>query len=228
MLQPIKEVPVIRKSNLFQIRLDSYLESKVCRAWESFVQKHQGYWDGYLLAVVNFDFEMNFIEIGVARYSWLIYSKTHDDLDIRSLFVSILFKTQDDYYVVLKNNHGKINIIGGVVEPGDLEGAEFHPEVCLKRELLEELKLDLNNQEHVLEYHMKYLKTPNPGRNYGIVYTGVLNFTKDELLQYFYNIKTDLDQEINKLLVLSGKEVLSLQLSDGDISYLVELIKFEL
>ena len=75
---------------------------------------------------------------------------------------------------------------------------------------------------------MKYLKTPNPGRNYGIVYTGVLNFTKDELLQYFYNIKTDLDQEINKLLVLSGKEVLSLQLSDDDISYLVELIKFEL
>lgn len=226
MLSIIKNVPVISRKIPFEIELDKKLLKKIQSNWDLFVKDNIGYWDGDLLAVTKFDLEKNRIELGKAKYSWLIYSKNHSDLDIRSLFVSILFKTLDNYYVIIKNIHGKINIIGGIVENSDLED-QFCPDICLCRELKEELNLNLYNKKYILDYQMKYLKTPNPGRNYGIVYIGVLKFTKEELLNYFSLIKNQLDQEVSELLLLSKEEVLALNLKDDDISYLKELMKFE-
>ena len=227
MLKKIRDVPVIKKIEPFQVQLDSDLKSKVERNWEEYLQKNGGYWDGDLLSVTYFDIDANILEIGKAKYSWLVYSRNHKDLDIRSLFVAILFKTLDDKYVVIKNNHNKINIIGGMVEERDLSSEGFHPDFCLQRELLEELNLDLYNRQHVFSYQMKYLKTPNPGRNYGIVYTGVLNFNPSELLKYFVDNQSKLDREVSELLLLDKEEVGNLDMTDNDISYLKELIDFE-
>ena len=74
---------------------------------------------------------------------------------------------------------------------------------------------------------MKYFKTPNPGRNYGIIYTGVLNFSSSELLKYFVDNKSKLDHEVSKLLLLDKEEVEGLNMNDNDISYLKELVDFE-
>ena len=138
-----------------------------------------------------------------------------------------MFQTLDDKYVVIKNNHDKVNIIGGMVEEKDLSGDEFHPDFCLQRELLEELNLDLYNRQHVCSYQMKYFKTSNPGRNYGIIYTGVLNFSSSELLKYFVDNKSKLDHEVSELLLLDKEEVEGLNMNDNDISYLKELVDFE-
>lgn len=227
MLKKIKEVPIIKNGTPFEIQLNSDLESKVEKNWEEFLEKREGYWDGELLSVTHFDVATNILEISKARYSWLIYSKNHNDLDIRSLFVAILFQTLDDKYVVIKNSYGKVNIIGGMVEEKDLSSDAFHPDFCLQRELLEELNLDLYNRQHVCSYQMKYLKTPNPGRNYGIVYTGVLNFSSSELLKYFVDNKSKLDYEVSELLLLDKEEVEGLDMNDNDISYLKELVDFE-
>lgn len=227
MLKKIRDVPVIKKGNPFEIHLNSDLKSKVERNWEEYLQKNGGYWDGDLLSVTHFDVATNILEIGKARYSWLIYSKNHNDLDIRSLFVAILFKTVDNKYVIIKNNHNKINIIGGMVEEKDLSSEGFHPDFCLQRELLEELNLDLYNGQHVCSYQMKYLKTPNPGRNYGIVYTGVLNFSSSELLKYFVDNKSKLDHQVSELLLLDKEEIEGLNMNDNDVSYLKELVDFE-
>ena len=229
MLKKIREFPVIKKKKPFEIQLTSDLESKVEKNWKEFLKKHDGYWDGELLSVTHFDVDANIFVVGKAKYSWLIYSQNHEDLDIRSLFVAILFKTLDDKYVIIKNNHDIINIIGGMVEEKDLSNDKFHPAFCLQRELLEELNLDLYNRQHVCSYQMKYLNTPNPGRNYGIVYTGVLNFTSSEFLKYFIDNKSKLDHEISKLLLLDSEEVKSLDLSGNHAPalYVKELMDFE-
>ena len=155
MLKKIRDVPVIKKIEPFQVQLDSDLKSKVERNWEEYLQKNGGYWDGDLLSVTYFDIDANILEIGKAKYSWLVYSRNHKDLDIRSLFVAILFKTVDNKYVIIKNNHNKINIIGGMVEEKDLSSEGFHPDFCLQRELLEELNIDLYNRQPVFSYQMK-------------------------------------------------------------------------
>ena len=184
-------------------------------------------WNFNLLAVTNYDSVNNVIEVGRAKYSWLIYSSNNNDLDINSLFVSILLRTIDGYYVIIKNNHDKFNIIGGMVEETDLGSDKFNPDVCLRRELKEELNLDLDNKNHISYYEVKYFKEPKPGNNYGIVYRGVLNFNKSDFISYFEKCKSKFDGEISELLLLNKNEVKLLDLSDGGISYLSEMMEFE-
>ena len=227
MLSAIKRVPIIKKTKPFKIQLNTNLKDKVNKYWKEFICERKGYWDGSFLSVVRFDTQNSILEIGEAQYSWLIYSKNHNDLDVRSLFVSILLKTLDNKYVIIRNNHNKINIIGGVADSKDLNGNYFSPEACLRRELFEELHLDLKNKKHILNYQIKYLKTPEPGRNYGIVYVGNLNFDSNSLLHYFSQVKDIIDNEIFNLLVLNSEEVLQLDLTDNDISYLKDLISYE-
>lgn len=227
MLKAIKKVPIIKKAQPFEIQLKDNLKDSVNKYWEEFICEKDGYWDGKILSVARFDVNNFVIEVGEAQYSWLIYSKNHNDLDVRSFFVSILLKTLDDKYVLIKNNHNKFNIIGGMADSKDLNGDYFSPELCLKRELFEELHLDLKNKNHVLNYQMKYLKTPEPGRNYGVVYIGNLNFYSKDLLDYFSRVKDIVDSEVNHLLLLNSEEVLQLDLTDNDISYLKDLISYE-
>lgn len=227
MLIRIDDIPTIKKKISFEIKLSSEQEIKVQKSWNSFIKGKNGFWDGELISVTNFDLDNNTIEIGKTKFSCLIYSKNNNDLDVRSLFVSVLFKTTDDKYVVVKNNHGRINIIGGIIEESDIEYEAFNPEVCLKRELREEMNLDLYNPKHIKMYKMKYLKIPNPGRNYGIVYIGILNFSSYELINYYNNQKEKIDNEIIELKLLSKEEIITLNLDNEDISYLKELINFE-
>lgn len=228
MLMKIEKMPTVKKKKPFEIKLNNELKLKVEENWKAFVKEKEGYWDGELLSVTNLDLHNNTIEVGKAKFSYLIYSKTNSDLDVRSLFVSILFKTLDNKFVIIKNNHEKINIIGGIVEEEDLKGTEFNSDICLSRELKEELGLDLNNKNHVLSYRMKYLKRPNPGRNYGLVYIGTLNFYSQELIEYYNDKKEKLDNEIIELKLLSKDELDELDLSNDDISYLTELVNYEL
>lgn len=227
MLIFIKKAPIIKKTQPFEIQLKASLKDSVNKYWEKFICEKEGYWDGKFLSVVRFDIKNCIVEVGEAQYSWLIYSKSHNDLDVRSLFVSILLKTLDDKYVVIKNNHNKINIIGGVADSKDLNGNYFSPEACLRRELFEELHLDLKDKKHILNYQMKYLKIPEPGRNYGVVYIGNLNFDSKDLLDYFSQVKGIVDSEVNHILLLNFEEVLQLDLTDNDISYLKDLISYE-
>lgn len=227
MLKAINRVLIIKKTQPFKLQLNANLTDRVNKYWKEFICERKGYWDGRFLSVVRFDIQNFILEIGEAQYSWLIYSRNHNDLDIRSLFVSILLKTLDNKYVIIRNHHNKINIIGGVADSKDLDGDYFSPKACLKRELFEELHLDLENKKHVLNYQMKYLKTPDPGRNYGVVYVGNLNFDSNSLLNYFSEIKDIIDNEVFDLLLLNSEEVLQLDLTDNDISYLKDLINYE-
>ena len=117
-------------------------------------------------------------------------------------------------------------MIGGIVEDEDIVTGTFHPDICLRRELKEELQLDLYAKEHVLTYQMKYLKVPESKGNYGVLYTGVLNFTKEEFKNYFIQGKKNFDHEIINVFLLTKEEVKKLKLNE-DISYLYELVDEE-
>lgn len=233
MLIKIDKIPKIIRKRPFLIQLDSVMEDRVEKCFQEFISERKSkqdtasYWDGEMLSVMHYDKDKNVLEVAEAKYSLLVYSRTHKDLDVRSLFVSALFQTLDGYYVIMKSNHQKYNIFGGMVDIVDLDGDTFYPDVTLSRELMEEFRLDLYDKQQIKSFELAYFKTPNPGWNYGVFYTGVLNFTSQEFMQYFDRMQDEIDHEVVELLLMKNDELDKLDLSDDDISYLREYLDLQ-
>ncbi len=215
-----------KNKNPFEMEISETIKNKINNYWKEFIKGKTGYWDGEIFAVTNID--ENDIEIGKTKYSSLVYAKYHKDIKIRSLFTSILLKTTDNKYVIIKNNHNILNIIGGIADKTDFKNNIFYPDCCIKREVLEEIGIDLENKKQVLDYEMKYLKVPKNNENYytiGILYTGNLNYSSEEFKQYL--MANIFDDEINEYYLCTAQECLNMDFSDIDVSYIKEFISIE-
>ena len=204
------------------------IENKICNCWNKFIKNHENYWNGEIIVATNIELENSLVELSSTNYSSIIYAKKNNDIDIKPLFAGILLKTKDNKYLIIKNNNDKINIIGGMADKKDFLKEEFLPDLCIKREVLEEIGIDLNDTKQVLKYDMKYLKVPESNENYctiGILYNGFLNYTSNELRDYLSNSK--LSSEIKEVYYYSKEECLELELKKNDISYLKEFIMLE-
>ena len=80
----------------------------------------------------------------------------------------------------------------------------------IKRELKEELNLDLND----IDYKIEFIEYPSEKRNaYGFLAIGKINKTKDELKQHFkeykdYLIRNKLEVEFGRLIFLKKENAL--------------------
>ncbi len=220
-----RKIKFIKNNKLF---ISEEIENKIDSCWNEFIKNHENYWNGEIFVTTNIDLENSIIDISKTNYSSIIYAKKNNDLDIKPLFAGILFKTKDNRYLIIKNNNDSINIIGGMVDKKDFLEKEFLPDLCIKREVLEETGIDLNDTKQVLKYDMKYLKVPENNENYytiGILYTGLLNYTSAEFRNYLNSI--ELSSEIKEIYFYSKDECLELELKEHDISYLKEFVVLE-
>lgn len=204
------------------------IKEKVDNYFKEYIKTCDEYWDGDIFIVTNLDLNNGIIEIGKTKYSSLVYAKKNKDLEIKPLFATILLSTLDNKYLIIKNNHNSINLIGGMADKEDFINNQFCPDLCIRREVLEEIGIDLNDTNQVLYYDMKYLKIPTNDENYytvGVFYTGTLNYTSDEFRNYVKNNK--FDGEIKECYFYSREECLNLELTEQDVSYLKEFILME-
>lgn len=212
----------------FELDISDKMQKDIERCWNEFIENKENYWNGDIFVATNIDLNNNTIEVGKTKYASLVYAKHNKDLIIKPLFSAILLKTKDNKYVIIKNNHNNINIIGGMADSADFKNGKFSPDACLHREVLEETGIDINNNSQVLEYNMKYLKVQDNNKNYGaigVLYTGTLNFTSEEFKEYVSCNK--FDGEIKEWFFYDKEDCLNLKLKDTDISYLKEFIKIE-
>ena len=169
------------------------------------------------------------LEIGKAKFADLIYSKKTNDLTIYSLFVSCLFKTKDNYYLVLRDKNNRPNLLGGMASSSDFVNNEFIPEACLEREAKEELAISINDLNQVASYKQAFLKVPSTDEKMyptGVVYIGELNLTKNELIEHFNTHKNELDHEIINLLFYTKDNYLDILKEENTREYIVEAINF--
>lgn len=206
---------------------DIKLEEEINKNWEVFIKGKEGFFNGDIFVVDGIPSDEINYNIISSKYARIVYAKTHSNVKAYSLFASILFKTKDNYYVFIKNNHDRINVIGGLASKEDFDEDIFNPSKCLGREIKEEIGLDLNNKEHILSFSMNYLTLPDTSINvgpFGIVFTGVLNYTKDELLSYFSSNRERLDNEIKELLFFTNETYLELNKYLSKEPYLMDLM----
>lgn len=222
--------PVTFKNSIpLEFNLSNAMKEKVDNYWNEFIKENTGYWNGEICIVNDVNLNNTVLEISLAKFSNLIYAQNNHDLTIRSLFASILFKTKDNKYIVIKNNHGNINLIGGLADLDDFKDNLFIPECCIVREVKEECGINLKDKNQVISYSLKYLKIPDNNVCYspvGLLYVGYLNFTSTDFANYMSN--NVFDGEIKECFFYSAEECLNLELTDHDISYLKELIELEI
>ncbi len=222
-------VPVTFKNSIpNELNIPNAIKKKVNSHWNEFIKDKTDYWNGEIIIVNDMDLNNNIVEIGTTKFSNLIYAKKNQDLTIRPLFASILLKTKDNKYLIIKNNHNKINLIGGMADLVDFKDDVFIPDYCIEREVLEEIGINLKNKNQVISYCLKYLKVPVNNENYfsvGLLYVGYLNFTSTDFANYINN--NVFDGEIKECYFYNAEECLNLKLTDNDISYLKEFIELE-
>ena len=98
----------------------------------------------------------------------------------------------------------------------------------IKRELKEEINIDLDD----INYKLEYIEYPSNTRNaYGFVALGKINKSKEELEKHFeeykkYLVKNNLELEFNRLIFLKRENAIEEldSISNPKIQYLRELI----
>lgn len=229
MIIPINKDLIFKNKQPLEITRSKDLEIKIKKHWDRFIENNNGYFNGDIFVVTDIkETKENYIfEIGKTKYADLIYSKETDNLSCYSLFASCIFITKDNYYVLVKNNHNKLNIIGGMASKEDFINNKFSPHNCLKRELKEELNIDINDKSIISNYYPKYIKLPSKNEAMsptGVIYICNLNYTKDDLTNYFTNSSNMFDSEIKKLVFCTKDNYLNLKNMEHKEAYFIELI----
>lgn len=228
LLIPINNNIIFVNKRPMEIEKNSYQLEKIKTVWDNFIKDNHDYFNGDIYVVTDYDISNQYkFTIGKAKYADLIYAKEYRDLTIRSLFSGIIFETRDSYYLLIKNRYGIINLIGGTASKMDFIKDTFNPFLCLKREVYEEIGLNIEDKNDIIEYKEKYIKIPNGNENMcsiGIIYEGKLNYTKKELIKIFNINKDKLDTEIDQLLFYNNDNYLDLE-SQKKVSYIMELFE---
>lgn len=230
MIIKLKKKPIFKEKTSSKEKNNSELQQRIEKNWQKFIKENEEFFNGNIYSVTDIknDLEQYIFEIEKAKFADLIYAKQNTELMIHSLFVSIFIQTKDNYYVLIRNNHGTINSIGGMASDEDKENNTFSPEKCLEREIKEEIGLSLNDKKDFLEYDLNYLKIPNQPINVyscGIIYTGIINYTKEELEKYFIENKNKLDKEVSELLFYSKDSYKDLYNENNKKDYLIEVLE---
>ena len=229
MIQEIKKGFKFILKDPIEIVKSEELKRRINDNWNEFIKGKEGYFNGDIYVICNQkETESEIIyEVGQAKYADLVYAKEHKELTIYSLFSSILLKTKDDFYTFILNSHNRVNIIGGLADIYDFTNGIFIPEKCLERELKEEINIDINDKNIISSYNQKYLSLPGKDNNiypFGVVYTGEINYTKDELKEHLLNNKVHCDNEIKDIIFISDDAINELNKIENKEPYLIDLM----
>ncbi len=228
----IKQIKEIEIRNKIPIEIEKTADQikRIQENWKEYIKENKNVFNGKIIVVTDYQIEDEKItlEIATAFYADLVYAKKYEDLKVWPYFSAIILKTLDEFYVIIKNNKETLNLIGGMGNEEDYEKEEFRPDYTLERELKEELGLSLNNKEEIVSFSLKYIELAGKEERIhpcGLIYTGNLNYTKEELIKHVMHNKKQIDKEVKELLFYNQKTYKSLELEPKKVSYLTEVFE---
>ena len=197
------------------IDLSEELKKKIEKFWNDATKKTPALYNGEDYAVEEVIEEENELIIKAVKtsYSHYLYDErigiTNEKYRCITPWSGILLLTSDKYWTFGQMSEESsfpngFQISGGGIDKKDIKKGNIDIVKNLKRELKEELNLDLDK----IKYQFEYIEYPDEKRNaYGFIAIGKLNMTKDELKNHFESYKkylrqNNLEIEFNKLIFL--------------------------
>lgn len=238
----IKQItkPIILKYDNRTLNLPIEIKENIEKFWNLLIKENPNLFNGENHCVESIIEKTDYIEMKVVKtnYATYLYSERvglpNKSFKIIHIWSGILLETKDDYYVIGEMDDTTsvpkcLQLPGGGTSDEDIKDNILDINLNLKRELKEELNLDLDD----INYEMKYLECPSEKRSvYGFLAIGKLDMTKEELYKHFeeyknYIEKNNLEQEFSKLVFLNKSNALKELdvLKNPKRDYLREFIK---
>lgn len=213
--------PVILKFEDREIYLPNELIDSINIFWKNAIKDNSNLYNGEDFVVGKVNETQDNIEMTVVKsnYAHYLYDERVGIKEGKyrccSPWGGILLLTSDNYFVVGEMDETTsipygLQISGGGLDIADIENGIGDMNSTIKRELKEELNLDLND----IDYKIEFIEYPSEKRNaYGFLAIGKINKTKDELKQHFkeykdYLIRNKLEVEFGRLIFLKKENVL--------------------
>ncbi len=232
--------PIVLKFENREIKLPNELKNNIEKFWAKAIKENPNLYNASDYVVENVIETQDNIKMIVAKSSYAHY--LYDErIGIKeeayrccSPWGGILLLTKDNYFVIGEMDKTTsipycLQISGGGIDIRDIEDGKINIDSNIKRELQEELNLNLDD----INYKIEFIEYPSKTRNaYGFLAIGRVNYTKEELKQHFeeykeYLVRNNLEVEFNKLIFLKKENSLKEldNLSNPKRPYLRELIK---
>lgn len=228
----MKEINIYRFSNNVKVR---YTNKKVTLPkeysdvmevyWNSLLENGKKFFRGDVFTIKNISHydENVFINVELTDYAHFLYTlhrNEFDEHDCRVISTSVLVETSDEKFVVGvagKDTYApqKLQFPGGGIDKADLNGEWLDLEHNIRKEILEELGIDIDDKNIFKEFRPCFIKDGGRTNFLSAIYKLDLSIDGKELIDRF--------ERFNQRLILQGinPELSSLALIKAD-KYSVE------
>lgn len=233
--------PFMLKFENRKIKIPNKLKEDIEKFWNNAIKENPNLYNGQEYVVETVKETEKEIEMLVVKsdYAHYLYDERvgiqEEKYRCCSPWGGILLLTKDEYFVIGEMNSTTsipygLQISGGGIDITDIENGVINIDSNIKRELKEELNLNLDD----IDYKIEFIEYPSKTRNaYGFIVIGKLKQTKEELKQAFeqykeYLIRNNLEIEFNKLIFLKKQSAVKEldELPNYKRPYLEDLIKY--
>lgn len=229
-----------------RMNLPQNLREKIDIFWNEQVVKNPNLFNGEVWNVTKMEENKDDIILIIEKtdYAHYLYDERHgieEKYACHNLSGGTYIITKDGYAVVGElddtTSYPRMMQVsgGGIDEKVDLVNGEFDLIKTAKRELKEELNLELDNKEQIEKYNFEYIEVPEGKRHsYCVILKAYSLFTKDQLEEHFkkyYKYLGEIagEKEFKKLHFLKlGKAVQELdKLDNPKRLYVRQLLEIE-
>jgi hypothetical protein len=206
-ITPLTKKLTIRFSNKCII-LPLDIQNKIDAYWEELIKSGKNYKRGEVFTVTKKVKFENHIDILVEKtdYAHYLYCQNVDTLGengVRIIHTAALVETSDNKTIFGKmgnqTSRSEIHqLCGGGIDNDDLRDGIFDLDHNIKKELKEELDVDINDDKRIETFELSYFKEGGPTDKMTVIYKVKLNETSKVFMEK-YNEFVSYLQKNNKL-----------------------------
>lgn len=201
--------------------LPMHYSEDVNKHWESLLISGKKFFNGDVFTINNIETNEDGVNIfvGLTNYAHFLYTinkNNYEDNDCRVIHTSALIETIDNKFAIGEMNEGtafpfKLQFIGGGIDKSDIKGEILDLEHNIKKEILEELGIEVENKSIVKSLKPCYLKSGGQSNFLSVIYKLELLINEDELKvllnkhNEYLALKMEM-QEIRSLIFLDAKK----------------------
>ncbi len=218
-VSPLTKKLIVRFSNQ-EVMLPPDIQGKIDAYWDTLLQSGKSYKRGDVFTVTKKETFEDRMEIVVEKtdYAHYLYCQNVDTLDeygVHIIHTAALVETEDGKIVFGKmgeqtSRAGIYQLCGGGIDSDDLRGDVFDFEHNIKKELAEELGIDIGDQSRIKSFDLAYFKEGGPTDKMTVVYRVILNEMSLQFMQRYEDFvlqlqKNDEQPEFGEIVMLDKK-----------------------